>query len=37
MDSLPLLYYLKYFILLVDYKLLQSGFYIYMYIKRICF
>lgn len=32
MDILPLLYYLKYFILHVGYKLLQSGFYIYMYI-----
>lgn len=35
MDSLPLLYYLKYFILHVDYKLLQRVFFIY--IKRICF
>lgn len=33
MDGLPLLYYLKYFILHVDYKLLQS----YVFIKRICF
>lgn len=39
MDILPLLYYLKYFILHVGYKLLQSGFYIYihLYIKRIFF
>lgn len=31
MDSLPLLYYLKYFILHVDDKLLRSYFYIYIY------
>lgn len=32
MDILPLLYYLKYFVLLVAYKSLQSGFYIYIFI-----
>lgn len=31
MDILPLLYYLKYFILLVAYKSLQSGFFIYIF------
>lgn len=31
-DILPLLYYLKYFILHVGYKSLQSGFYIYIYL-----
>lgn len=34
MDSLPVLYYLKYLTLHVDYKLLQSYFYICIYIKR---
>lgn len=35
MDILPLLYYLKYFILHVGYKSLQSGFlYIYIYLER---
>lgn len=33
MNSWPLLYYLKYFILYVDYKILQN----YVFIKRICF
>lgn len=39
MDSVPLLYYLRYSILHVDYKLLQrvSYIYIFIYIKRICF